>query len=99
LHTDRTVNETAEPWLNVYNKNYWTRYQRNDNIQIFMMNRLDNILEPDFEERGLQRPTSVARHVMSTTPKKCFDQVMNELRTNKESTRSPSLNHESKVIA
>ena len=55
-----------------------------------MMNRLDNILEPDFEERGLQRPTSVARHVMSTTPKKCFDQVMNELRTNKSPTRSPS---------
>jgi len=35
-----------------------------------MMNRLDNILEPDFEERGMPRPTSVARHVMSTTPKK-----------------------------
>ena len=40
------------------------------------MNRLDNILEPNFEERGLQRPTSVARHVMSTTPKKCFDQEL-----------------------
>ena len=48
------------------------------------MNRLDNILEPNYEERGLQRPTSVARHVMSTTPKKCFDQVMNELRCNKD---------------
>ena len=35
-----------------------------------MMNRLDNILEPDFEQRGMPRPTSVARHVMSTTPKK-----------------------------
>ena len=53
-----------------------------------MMNRLDNILEPNFEERGLQRPTSVARHVMSTTPKKCFDQVMNELRCNKDSSKS-----------
>lgn len=54
-----------------------------DQYQVYMMNRLDNILEPDFEERGMPRPTSVARHVMSTTPKKCFDQVMNELRTNK----------------
>ena len=40
------------------------------------MNRLDNILEPDFEERGMPRPTSVARHVMSTTPKKAFGKLM-----------------------